>query len=277
MILKYFFVTGNQGSGKTTMCTILNQIRKEYNDQTFVSIDLDKFLVKKIFDYEAFISTLEQLEDKIEYVIFCGIISFYKYLTDFELDIFYIDLSIEDSIHHCVNRFFSKLDIERFFKMPLLNYLHVAFEGCSKAICRINKKEKIHVNTYGLTLEKFESNQYIIEKILNEIDSDLYKEINIETYINLFLRKQTVRNVSLILLKFILLLVFYLPSILINPVFISFPIFAFFFNTYYILEVINLFLLIILLQKTISQQSKQYTLLKSYITTSSYRVSNNFE
>ena len=52
-----------------------------------------------------------------------GIISFYKYLTDFELDIFYIDLSIEDSIHHCVNRFFSKLDIERFFKMPLLNLL----------------------------------------------------------------------------------------------------------------------------------------------------------
>lgn len=279
-------IIGLPASGKTTLCEIVSKIDDKYNIKKLVVKDTDEFLNSGKYDISKINEYLGKNENKD--IIFCGISEFLPYLkNDSVKDVIIVSLKKDEIVKNCKNRFLYTNILFLFFILSYTSFIiFMHFYYCKinlEESIKINDKDNANIEISSLTPLKeykdytilnlkpniiyYNSFEQLDEIILLILDKcDIKKKItkeNINEIINEHVSSKTKRYYSVYILKFILLLIFYIPSYRMNKLLIFYPLWTFFLPTFGILELLNiLFLLVWIKQKKKDKQKYKYKKLR---------------
>lgn len=254
--MSIFYISGVQGAGKTTLCNIITRIKKDlnYNDN-IVTKDMDNFVHVKYdthyFNKREFIDFMK--EHKNKHIILCGLLGYLKHIkfpkhTQFK----YIDLQETQLKQNCIYRFFNTKDIYNFISQPLFYYFKNSQEECSYVVEERFGKDLIYIERFKLEeIERYSC----MEKLITDIFLSLnFKNIPVDTYIDDYLYRLNIKNLSVILLKIFITFFYFLPSYSMKKFRFNiwFPVFYFFFPSYKILDVLNLIFLFVIFKKAVN-------------------------
>lgn len=272
-------IIGLPASGKTTLCEIISKIDDKYDIKKLVVKDTDEFLdnVQK-YDTTKINEYLGKNENKD--IIFCGLSKFLAYLkNDLVKDVIIVDLEKKELLKNCKNRFFDKKILFLFFILSHLTYsllLHFYFCHNLHESIKISDKNNVYIEISSLkpleeykdyTIESLKTNiicynsfdqlDKIILLILDKCDvkKDIKKE-NIHEVINKHMLSKKINFYSVYILKFILLLIFYIPSYKISKILILYPLWTFFLPTFGILELLNILYFVIWIKQNKKDKHK---------------------
>ena len=247
-----FYISGVQGAGKTTLCNIISQIKRDQNYVNIILKDMDNFVRKRdnthYFNKREYLEFMEENKDK--HIILCGLLGYLKHITVPEDTKFkYIDLQASQLKANCIYRFFNNKDIYNFMFQPLLVYYKKSQEECSSVVEERFGKDLVYIEQYGLdNLERYICMKQLIEDIFTVLD---YNTFDIQAYIDNYLYRLQMKNVSIFLLKIFLTLFYFLPSYSMKKFRFNIwmPIFFFFLPSYKLLDIVNLLFLFSIIRR----------------------------
>lgn len=271
-------IIGLPASGKTTLCEIVSKIDEKYDIKKLVVKDTDEFLNSGEYDISKINEYLGKNENKD--IIFCGISEFLLHLkNDSVKDVIIVHLKKDEMVKNCKNRFFNKIILFQFFILSYTTYLVLISLNCKNNL-KNQKFIKLKDNEYNIVevnnlealkeykdytimnlkpniiyYNSFDQLDEIILLILNKCDIKNITKQNINEIINEHVSSIRKKYYSMYILKFILLLIFYIPSYRMKKVFIFYPLWTFFLPTFGILESLNILFLLVWIKQ--NKQNKK--------------------
>ena len=180
-------------------------------------------------------------------LVLCGILSYIRYLyyTDFET--VYLTRESNELLDNCIYRFFTQMQVKKFLQRPFIMYLKRNIDGCRPTIDNAIIKDKRFIQENEIDVTYFKSTTDLLFSIFKNYKDISYSKIR--AYERNYIVSLISYHILMILFKFFLLFCLFLPSIIVNPNFIIFPFISFLFPTFYILETINLYCLLLLIKQ----------------------------
>jgi hypothetical protein len=251
------YISGIQGAGKTTLCNVITLMKRDLNLHNAIETkDMDAFVKhpdneSSYFDRTEFNEFIKIHKHKT--IILCGLLGYLKHIKLPSDTIYrYIELNSSLLKKNCLYRFFNQKDIYNFLTQPLFKYFKISAEECESIVNERVIKDEEYVETFDdIEIVRFNCFTNLIRDIFRQIGGIDYENIDIDQYVDNYLIKLNIKNYSIFIVKFILLMLYFIPSYIMKGFHFNIwmPVYYFFFPQFHILDSINLLFFIALLKR----------------------------